>query len=94
MPANESIFSKFIDGLEKEPTEADPANELLEWLTRKWPGNTISLREITHYGPGFLQKDRESAYNTAEILVQRGILVPLAPQRRDQRLWHIVRRPV
>jgi len=93
MPASESIFAKFLDP-EKEPSEIDLAIELLEWITYKWNGTTITLRDIYRHGPNFLRYDRESAFNLAKVLTQRGNLVPLKPHRSDRRLWHIVREPI
>jgi hypothetical protein len=94
MPSSDSIFTKFIDDLEKEPNKADPANELLTWLMYRWPGTTITLRDVCRCGPNFLRDDRESVFNLAEVLVRQGRLVPLQPSRRDTREWHVVREPV
>jgi len=87
-----SVFSRWLDP-EKEVPEIDPAMKLLEWLTYRWRGDTISLRDIYH-GPGFLQTDRKSAFNLAKVLVQRGNLVPLKTHRHDRQLWHIIRDPI
>jgi hypothetical protein len=92
MSASESIFAKFLD-VEKEPVGFDPTTKLIEWITTKWQGNTIALRDI-YRGPSFLQNDRENAFKLAKVLVEKGILVPLKPHRRDRRLFHIVRQPV
>ena len=93
MPS-ESIFTKYIGDLEKEPPAVDPAIELLEWLTYKWPGPTISGRDIYRHGPNFIREDPKSAFGLAKILVQRGNLVPLKPHRHDRRLWHVIREPI
>jgi len=93
MPSSESIFAKYIDDLEKEPNEIDPAIKLLEWLNRKWSKSTLTLRDIYTCGPSFLRDDRESAFNLAKVLTQRGNLVPLKAHRSDRRLWHVVREP-
>jgi hypothetical protein len=93
MPASESIFAKFLDP-EKEPSEIDPAAELLRWLTFKWRGDTITLRDVYRHGPHFLRNDRESAFSLAEALVRQGRLVALKPHRRDAREWHVIREPI
>jgi hypothetical protein len=93
MPANESVFAKYLDP-EKEIPAVDPAVKLLEWLVYRWNGATITLRDIYHQGPGFLQNDRESALRLAEALVARGRLVSLKPRRRDAREWHIIREKI
>jgi hypothetical protein len=92
MSTNESVsvFARWLDP-EKEPIEFDPAVKLLEWITLRWHGATITLRDIYHQGPGFLQNDRESALRLAEALVARGRLVSLKPRRRDAHEWHIIR---
>jgi hypothetical protein len=92
--STESIFTKFIDDFENEPPKVDPAAELLKWITHKWNGDTITLRDVYRHGPSFLRDDRESAFNLAKVLTQRGNLVPLKPHRSDRRLWHVVREPI
>jgi len=93
MPTSESIFSKYL-GPEKEPPEVDPAIKLLEWITYKWKGDTVTLRDVYRHGPHFLRDDRESAFDLAEILVQQGRLIPIKPRRRDAREWHVIREPI
>lgn len=86
-----SVFSKYIDDLEKEPNEVDPAAELLKWLTFKWGKPTVSARDICQFGPR-ATKDLKSVLGLTEILMQRGILVPIpTPNRQNIRRWCIVR---
>jgi hypothetical protein len=89
-----SVFSQYITDLENEPPKVDPAAKLLEWLTYKWNGATITAREIYTLGPGFIQKDREGALNLAKILQQQGNLIPIATRRHDRREWRIIREPI
>jgi hypothetical protein len=89
MPANESIFSKFID-LEEEPPKVDPAGELLKWLTFRWNKPTVQARDICQFGPR--PRDVQSVLGLTEILMQRGSLIPLkTPSRQNIREWYIVR---
>jgi hypothetical protein len=92
MPANESIFSKYIDDLEKEPTEVDPAAELLEWLVYRWAKPTVTAINIRQFGPNAL-RDRDSVMKLTEILVQRGKLIPLPTHRVDKYEWRVMREP-
>jgi hypothetical protein len=92
MPS-ESVFAKYLDP-EKEIPAVDPAIKLLEWLTYRWNGPTITLRDICWRGPGFLQNDRESALNLAKVLTQRGNLIPVATHRADKREWRIIREKI
>ena len=90
MPTHESVFAKYLDP-EKELEQPDPAIKLLEWITYKRPGATITLRDVYRHGPHFLRDDRESAFGLAEILVRQGRLVPMVAHRRDGRKWHVIR---
>jgi len=65
---------------------------LLDWL-QHWAKPTVTAREICVYGPNPI-RDRESAINSAEILVKHGWLVPNKPHRYDRRVWQIVRKPI
>ena len=49
------------------------AQKLLDWLQHDWTGPTITARDIYHFGPN---STRESAIDSAEILVKNGWLVP------------------
>jgi hypothetical protein len=53
---------------------------------------TVSARDICIYGPHSI-RDRESAIDSAEILVKNGWLVPIKTRRHDIREWQIVRKP-
>jgi hypothetical protein len=91
--SSESVFSKYIDDLENEPPKVDPAAELLRWLTAKWTKPTVSAREICQFGPR-ATKDLKSVLGLTEILMQRGILIPIpTPNRQNIRQWCIVREP-
>jgi hypothetical protein len=54
---------------------------------------TISTRDIHIYGPNSI-RDRESAINSAQTLVDCGWLIPLKAHRRDMHKWQVVRRPI
>ena len=76
----------------EEKAKVDPAQKLLDWL-QHWAKPTVTAREICVYGPNPI-RDRESAINSAEILVKNGWLVPIKTRRHDMREWQIVRKPI
>jgi hypothetical protein len=90
-----SIFDRLAhsrpaEAVTKAPHK-DPAQQLLDWL-QHWAKPTVSARDICIYGPNSI-RDRESAVNSAEILVKHGWLIPNKTRRHDMREWQIVRRP-
>ena len=68
------------------------AQKLLDWL-QHWSKPTISTRDIHIYGPNSI-RDRESAINSAQTLVDCGWLIPLKAHRRDMHKWQVVRKPI
>jgi len=79
----------------KQPHGGSPPTEtLLDWLVNYWAKPTITAREIYTWGPHAL-RDKKTALNLAQSLVERGWLVPLHPhlvtgrRRRDKREWKI-----
>jgi hypothetical protein len=90
-----NLFQR-LSGGRPAPTEKaqkpEPAQLLLTFLQR-WPKPTISRRDIYIYGPNSI-RDRESAINSAEVLVKHGWLIPNKTRRHDMREWQIVRRPI
>jgi hypothetical protein len=76
------------------PTDgkSPPIEKLLDWLVNRWPGGTVSTRNIMQFGPGCL-RDRKSAITTAGILVEHGWLHPLPTRQHRGRAWQIVRGP-
>jgi hypothetical protein len=79
------------------PTTPQPtpqaARELLDWLQHNWGQPTIRARDLYRYGP-YRTRGRESALESAEILVKRGWLIPLKANRRDTKKWQITIGPV
>ena len=73
--------------------ELESAQRLLDFLQR-WAKDTICLRDILVFGPYSLRDDRESAINSAEILVARGWLVAQKAHRYDRREWQVLRKPI
>ena len=69
-----------------------PAQKLLDWL-QHWTKPTVSACDICIYGPNSI-RDRQSATDSAEILVKNGWLVPIKTRRHDMREWQIVRKPI
>jgi len=60
---------------------------LLNWLRNRWPGTTVSARDLYRHGP---IRDREIALELAEALVGQGWLAPIKTFRHDRREWVIV----
>jgi hypothetical protein len=84
-----SFFAQFIDDQKKEELNS-PAQKLFDWLQHDWTGSTISAREIYRLGPNSI-RDRKSAIDQAEILVEHGRLIPMETRRPDMKKWQIVR---
>ena len=75
------------------PAERDssPSEKLLDWIVNRWPGNTVTVKNICQYGPGSI-RDRKSAIDQAEILARYGWLTPIRELRQhNMRKWQIVR---
>ena len=70
-----------------------PAQLLLDWLIADQTRTIISARDICRLGPGQI-RNRESALNSAKILVEHGWLIPLESHRHDRHRWQIVRKPI
>jgi hypothetical protein len=62
------------------------AQELLHWVQRIWRKPVVSLRDVCVFGPRAI-RDRKSAIDQIEILVQHGWLVEIQSHRHDRRLW-------
>src|SRR5262245_44329895 len=77
---------------EQPRKELSLAQKLLDWL-QHWSKPTISTRDIHIYGPNSI-RDRESAINSAQTLVDCGWLIPLKAHRRDMHKWQVVRKPI
>jgi hypothetical protein len=75
----------------KKAQETSPEQKLLNFLQR-WPKDTISLRDITLFGPSMIRTQR-TEFNTAEVLVQHGWLAPIQGPYRNSRQWQVMRRP-
>jgi hypothetical protein len=72
---------------EKTQQPKERAQALLNWLLR-WPKPILTANDIRNYGPR-PKHNRESAINTAQILVAHGHLTPLAAHK-----WKIIREPL
>jgi len=91
-----NLFERLARGRPAEerikPPHKDPAQKLLDWL-QHWTKPTISTRDIHIYGPNSI-RDRESAINSAQTLVDCGWLIPLKAHRRDMHKWQVVRKTI
>jgi hypothetical protein len=90
------IFERLSAGrpppLEEASRRPPLIERLLDWLVNHWTKDTVTAREIYIYGPNPIQKDKKTAFSLAQILVERGWLVPIETHRRDRREWRIIRR--
>jgi hypothetical protein len=67
-----------------------PTEKMLDWLVNRWPGTTVSTRNIMQFGPNCI-RDRKSAIATARKLVEHGWLHPIPTRQHRGRAWQIVR---
>ena len=71
--------------------EARQIERLLDWLINHWTKDTITARGIYNYGPYPLRNEKTATLNLAQILVERGWLVPVRPRQYRSREWKIGR---
>jgi hypothetical protein len=67
----------------------EPPIERLQRFLRRWRRPTVSLREICIFGPK-RDRNRQTALNLAQELVELGWLTPTVALRRDSMKWKIV----
>jgi hypothetical protein len=77
---------------EKIEQPIDHLEILLEWLMSRWTKNTITLRDISAYGPYPIRK-KEIITNLTQILAARGWLIPTKPRQYNAKRWEIARGP-
>jgi hypothetical protein len=65
-----------------------PLEQLQKWL-RRWRRPTITLRDICWLGPPS-NRNKQTALNLAQELVQLGWLIPIVARRHDMMKWKIV----
>jgi hypothetical protein len=68
------------------------AQKLLEWLQDYWKKPVVTARDMYRHGPNAI-RNRKTAIDLANILVDHGWLTPVETRRRDMLKWGIVRRP-
>jgi hypothetical protein len=68
-----------------------PIEKLLDWLVNHRAKDTITAREIYTHGPNSI-RDKKTTLGLAQILVERGWLVPVNTHQHNMRAWKIVRR--
>ena len=73
----------------RKPRRSGTPPILLDWLRNRWPGTTISARDLYRNAPGPI-RDRKIALNLAEELVAQGALTPIKSWRYDRKEWQIV----
>ena len=62
---------------------------LLNWLVNNWTKDTITARQLRHYGPYPLRYEPKVVLDLAQGLVERGWISPIKPKRHDAREWKI-----
>ena len=72
--------------------KSSPSEKLLDWVINRWPGATVTTRNICQFGPGSI-RNKKSAIAQAEILAQYGWLTPVAVRQHNMKKWQIVRGP-
>ena len=91
-----NLFERLDKGRPPPPpkqAQPSPAQTLLDWL-QHWAKTTVTAREVYTYGPNSI-RNKKTTLSLAQILVERGWLVPLHPhnvtgrRRRDKREWKI-----
>jgi hypothetical protein len=89
-----NIFERLAKGrpATEKTQEPSPAQKLLDWLQR-WKKPTVCTSDILQYGP-YALRNRETAINSAEILVRNGWLSPAPKGRFDARVWQVIRKPI
>ena len=88
-----NLFERLARG---QPAPAEAASKqsrsspplLLDWLQTRWPGTTVSARDIYRHGPNPV-RDRKIALTMAEALVGQGWLIPIKTWRYDRKEWQI-----
>ena len=68
-----------------------PIEKLQDWLANRWAKDTITAREIYTHGPNSI-RDKKTTLGLAQILVERGWLVPVNTHQHNMRAWKIVNR--
>jgi len=74
----------------KEIKRGGPIETLLEWLVKRWPKPSITLRDIHRSGPRAI-RDKEMILTLTDSLVEAGWLVHTPTWRHDKREWTIAR---
>jgi hypothetical protein len=69
-----------------------PSEKLLAWIVNYWTRPTITLRDISAFGPRSV-RDPKDAMNLTKVLTEFGWLTPVEAWRRDQKKWRVVREP-
>jgi hypothetical protein len=70
--------------------KSSPTEKLLDWVINRWPGATVTTRNICQFGPRS-SRGRERAISLAQTLVEHGWLIPIKKHRYDMQEWQIVR---
>ena len=90
-----SLFERLDKGRPPPVEEgggSPPIEKLLDWLVNHWAKTTVTAREIYTYGPNPV-RDKKTTLSLAQILVERGWLIPMHPdfltgrRRRDKLEW-------
>src|SRR5262249_57649362 len=91
-----SLFERLDKG-RPPPTEEvikqlrgdSPIEKLLDWLVNHWAKDTVTAREIYTHGPNSI-RDKKTTLGLAQILVERGWLVPVNTHQHHIRALNIL----
>jgi hypothetical protein len=72
--------------------KSSPSEKLLAWLVNYWPKPTITLRDISAFGPRSV-RDPADIVSLTKTLTEYGWLVPVRAWRRDMKKWRVIREP-
>jgi hypothetical protein len=77
----------------KQTPKVVAAQRLLDWIQGDLNRSTISMRDIRVFGPRAV-RDQKTAFESAELLVKAGWLIPTKTHRHDRYEWQVVRKPI
>jgi hypothetical protein len=83
LPATEGVINRLRGD--------SPIEKLLDWLANRWPKDTVTARQIYTLGP-YCIRNSKAAVSLAQILVERGWLMPTETRQYNTHEWKVVRR--
>jgi hypothetical protein len=78
------------EGPGRRPRRSGTPPILLDWLRNRWPGTTVSARDIYRRAPCPIRGDLKIVLDLTEALTGQGWLAPIKTHRYDRKKWQIV----